>query len=495
MTADGVPTTSPPPQPQPSAGSPSGARQQEGLKRQLGQRQLTMMAIGGAIGVGLFLGSQVTIHQAGPGVIVTYVIGAVIAMVMAYALAEMAVVHPVSGSFGIYAERYLSRWSGFSVRVTYAVIQIVAIGAEVTAASLYFGFWFPNVPKWFWVALVSAGLVLINALQVGNFGEFEYWFALIKVVAILAFIAVGTLLITGLGPRPAVGLRNLTAYGGFLPHGWLGVWLALTLAITSYMGLEVIAVTAGEAKDPETSIPRAMRTIVFRLIVFYVVAISIMVMMTPWNQSGSKEITGSPFVSAFSGAGIPYAATIMNLVVITAALSSANANLYLTTRMLFSLSRGKYLPPWLGRVTGRGVPLTALGVSTAGMVAAILLAIYSPQGAFLKLYGTAVAGMFFVWIVILLTHLRFRKAVAPERIAKLPLKLPLHPFPSIAGIVVLFAIAVTTLFVEGMNYSIPAFLPFLVLMTAAYYWRIRRQGGREGLAEAKEEISSPMPDA
>ena len=175
-----------------------------------------------------------------------------------------------------------------------------------------------------------ARLVAINALQVGRFGEFEYWFALIKVSAIVAFIAIGAMLILGVGPRPALGLSNLVANGGFLPFGLKGVWLALTLAVTSYMGVEVIAVTAGEARDPERSIPRAMRTIVYRLIFFYVLAISAMLAMTPWNRVGSKTgINGSPFVSAFAGVGIPYAASIMNLVVITAALSSCNADLYL----------------------------------------------------------------------------------------------------------------------------------------------------------------------
>src|SRR5712691_1196793 len=270
------------------------------LRRRLTQRQLSMLAIGGAIGVGLFLGSSVTIRLAGPGVIVSYVLGAVIALIIAYSLVEMAVVHPVAGSFGVYAETYLSPWAGFTVRATYALIQIIAIGAEVTAVAIYFTFWFPSVPQWIWVLGVSIGLVALNTLQVARFGEFEYWFAFIKVLAILVFIVVGLGLILGLGPRPAVGLSNLTTHGSFLPYGWRGVWLALTLALTSYMGVEIIAVTAGEAERPEESIPRAMRTIVFRLILFYVLAIAIMLAMTPWNQTGSATISGSPFVRAFA---------------------------------------------------------------------------------------------------------------------------------------------------------------------------------------------------
>src|SRR5271156_4671508 len=241
-------------------------REVEGLQRRLSQRQLTMMAIGGAIGVGLFLGSSVTIRLAGPAVILSYLLGAGIALIMSYALAEMAVVHPVAGAFGVYAEKYLNPWAGFSVRATYGVAQIIAIGAEVTAAGIYISFWLPNVPQWIWVVLVSTALVALNSMRVNRLGEFEYWFAIIKVAAIVAFIMLGLSLIVGFGSRNAIGFSNLTPPGGFLPAGWKGVWLSLTITVTSYMGVEIIAVTAGEAQNPEVSIPHAMRSIVWRLI-------------------------------------------------------------------------------------------------------------------------------------------------------------------------------------------------------------------------------------
>jgi len=457
-------------------GAELAAETPENLQRRLTQRQLTMLALGGAIGVGLFLGSSITIRLAGPGVILTYLLGAVIAMIVAYAIAEMAVVHPVAGAFGVYAETYLNAWSGFAVRATYGLVQIIAIGAEVTAVAIYCGFWFPHVPQWIWVAAASLTLVAVNALQVGSFGEFEYWFAVIKVSAIVLFIAIGGILIAGLGPKPALGLSNLFAHGGFFPFGLKGVWLALTLVLTSYMGVEVIAVTAGEASNPAKSIPRAMRTIVYRLIGFYVLAMIAMLAMTPWNRVGSdRGVTGSPFVTAFSGVGIPYAASIMNLVVITAALSSCNADLYLTTRMLFSLSRSGYAPGWISRLSKNGVPHRALGLSTAGMVVAILLAIYAPSQAFLMLYGVAVAGMFFVWSVILLCHIRFRIALGPEARSKLPLKLAFTPFSNWLGIAALAGVTVSTFFVDGLQYAVPAFLPFLLAMSLVY-WRARRQG-------------------
>lgn len=470
--------------PETSEGLPSGTNdlpshngEAPELRRRLTQRQLSMLAIGGAIGVGLFLGSSVTIRLAGPGVIVSYLLGALVALIVSYSLVEMAVVHPVAGSFGVYAQTYLSSWAGFSVRTTYGLVQIIAIGAEVTAVGIYFAFWFPSVPQWIWVIAVSIGLVALNMQQVGRFGEFEYWFALIKVLAIVFFIVIGLGLILGLGRGPAMGLSNLTAHGGFFPNGWKGVWLALTLVLTSYMGVEIIAVTAGEAERPEASIPRSMRTIVYRLILFYVLAITIMVAMTPWNRTGpGTGITGSPFVSAFSAVGIPYVASIMNLVVITAALSSSNTDLYLTTRMLFSLSRSQHAPEWLGRLSESGVPRRALAVSTGGMAAAILLAIYAPAKAFLLLYGIAVAGMLFVWIVILATHLAFRRALGPDRVAHLPLHLRFFPYSTWLGIVALVGITASTFFVEGLQYSVPAFASLLLLISLAYL-RVRREKG------------------
>jgi amino acid transporter, AAT family len=449
---------------------------EEGLRRRLRPRQIAMMAIGSAIGVGLFLGSTVTIRLAGPAVILTYVIGAVIALIMGYALAEMAVVHPVAGSFGVFADRYLSPWSGFAVRATYAFVQILAIGAEVTAVAIYFTFWFPQVPPAVWIVAIAAALVAVNAVQVGLFGEVEYWFALVKVVAIVAFIAAGLAVVTGLGARPAVGFRNLLdGPGGFLPNGWRGVWLALTLVITSYMGIEGVAIMAGEAEQPETSIPRAMRTMVLRLILFYVVAIAVMLMMTPWRElaEGGGGLTGSPFVRAFTAIGIPYAAGAMNVVVISAAISSANSNLYATTRMLLSLARSGFAPDALATVGANGVPFRALAVASTGVCAAILLALFVPAKAFLALYGTAVAGMLFIWVVILITFLRFRRALPADQLSRLPIRMPAHRLAAWGAIAALVGIAMTSFFVDGLQYSVVTFVPFLLVMSIVY---ARRRG-------------------
>jgi L-asparagine transporter-like permease len=448
------------------------------LKRALTQRQLTMMTIGGAIGVGLFLGSSVTIRLAGPGVILAYLFCAVLALIVAYSIAEMAITHPVAGSFGVYARTYLNEWSGYAVRVTYAFVQILAIGAEVTAVAIYFSVWFAAVPQWVWVVGVSAGLIAVNGLSVKNLGEFEYWFAIIKVVTIVAFILVGLGLIVGLGPGRAIGFSNLTAHGGFVPNGIKGVWLAMSLVLTSYMGVEILGVTAGEASQPEKTIPRAMRTVTARLILFYVLSVTVMLAMTPWDRMGSG-LTGSPFVLAFARVGIPYAAGIMNLVVITAALSSANTNLYLTSRTLFSLSRDGYVPRALGGVGRNGVPYVALMISTAGMAAAILLAIFAPSKAFLLLYGVAVAGMFFVWMVILLAHISFRRAIGASRVAQLSIRLPFAPYAQFAALAALAGIVIGTFYVEGLQYSVASFALFL-LAISAFYWTLKRRGRSDG---------------
>jgi AAT family amino acid transporter len=463
------------------------------LKRVLTQRQLTMMTIGGAIGVGLFLGSSVTIRLAGPGVILSYLACAVVAVIVAYSIAEMAVTHPVAGSFGVYAQVYLNDWSGFAVRVTYLSIQILAIGAEVTAVAIYFAVWFPSVPQWVWVVGVSIGLVIINAMRVGNFGEFEYWFAIIKVVTIVAFILIGIGLILGLGPVRAVGFSNLTAHGGFLPNGLKGVWLAMSLALTSYMGVEILGVTAGEASQPEKTIPRAMRAVTVRLILFYVLSMIVMLALTPWDRMGGG-ITGSPFVLAFAKAGIPYAAGIMNLVVITAALSSANTNLYLNSRTLFSLSQDGYAPKALGGVGSNGVPYMALMVSTAGMGAAILLAVLAPSRAFLMLYGIAIAGMFFVYMVILCAHLSFRRVLGPARIAQLPIRLPFSPWAQIVALSALAAIVIGTFYVEGLQYSIAILALFLLAITA-FYRVLKRRNGGNGKHSSEQSSASPRSDS
>jgi amino acid transporter, AAT family len=294
---------------------------EQGLSRQLTQRQLGMMAIGSAIGTGLFLGSALSIRIAGPGVILSYIFASLVTMVLMGCLAEMAVAHPTAGSFGIYAELYLSRWAGFTIRYTYWVAVSISVGSEAVAAAIYTQWWFPNSPMWGWVVFYSAVLILVNALSVGAFGEFEYWFSMIKVSAIVVFILLGAAVIFGYHQDRPIGLQNFRAYGGFLPNGMRGVWFALVFVMFSFLGSEVIAVSAGEAKDPQRAVPRAMETMLARLIIFYVGAIAILVGVIPWTQvQPGHDITVSPFVRVFEIVHIPAAAHIVNFVVLRAAL-------------------------------------------------------------------------------------------------------------------------------------------------------------------------------
>jgi AAT family amino acid transporter len=445
------------------------AEREAGLKRQLSSRQISMIALGGAIGTGLFLGSAVSVHLAGPAVILSYAAGAVIALALMWALAEMTVVHPVAGSFGVHAELYLNPWAGFAMRYSYWLAQVVAIGSEMVAASIYCRFWFPQVPSWIWIAAFSISLIYMNARSVGSFGTFEYWFALIKVVTITAFLVLGGALLAGVGFQP-IGLRHFTAHGGFLPHGWAGVGLGVAMAIFSFLGIEIVAVTSGEATHPEVAVPRAMRWTLARLAIFYIGGMTILVAVMPWTEAG---LTQSPFVRVFESAGIPAAAMVMNFVVLTAALSSVNSNLYLTTRMLFSLARGGYAPRALGELSKNGVPLFALLASSVGMVAALLLDLRYAETAYLYMLGAAFFGGLFVWIMIFATHIAFRRRYAAGTGRVLPMRFaPPGPWSSLAGFAALLAVLLSTWWISGMRITLEAGLPWLAFVTLCYFvWK------------------------
>jgi L-asparagine transporter-like permease len=441
---------------------------------------MTMIAIGGAIGTGLFLGSGLAVREAGPGVILTYTLGACIALLLVGALAEMAVAHPAAGSFGVYAELYLSRWAGFAVRYTYWAAQSIALGGEATAVGIYCGWWWPQVPQWVWIVGFSAALLYVNARSVGAFGEFEYWFALIKVVAILMFIAFGAWQLAGMRTGGPSGSPHFTSEGGFLPLGAAGVWRALCFVIFSYIGSEIIAVTAGEARDPATAVPRAMRSMLGRLTLFYIGAITVLVGVVPWNRigAGGGGITASPFVTVFHLIGLPAATHAMNFVVVTAALSSMNTNLYLATRMIFSLARGGFAPEALGRVNARGAPVPALLVTAAGLAVATVVNLVSPDRAYVLLFGVALFGGLFVWLMVFLTHLRFRTAWERGGGARLPVRMIGYPYTSLLGAGLLVAILVTTWWVPGMRPTLGAGLPWLGVVTVAYWFWGQESGAK-----------------
>ena len=464
---------------------------EEGLARKLSTRQMTMIAIGGAIGTGLFLGSSLAVHTAGPAVIVSYFIGAVIALLLMGALSEMAVAHPTAGSFGVYAELYLNRWAGFAVRYTYWACQCIAIGGEATAVAIYCRWWFPQVQPWIWIVLFSLLLVIVNASEVGNFGNFEYWFAMIKVVAITAFIAFGAIVLLGLLPAAGhVGFRNFTLGGKFFATGPAGVWMAMCFVIFSYIGTEVVAVTAGEAQNPDVAVPRAMRSMLLRLILFYIGAMIVLIGVVPWTsiQPGA-DVTASPFVSVFRLMHIPAATHVMNFVVVTAALSSMNCDLYLSTRMMFSLARAGHAPSLFGRVTKRGVPLPALLISTTGLLIATAVAVVYPASAYVYLFGIALFGGLFVWMMIFITHLFFRRSWESAGMRRLPVRMIGYPWTSVLGAILVAAIIATTWWVPGMRPTILSGVPWLALVTVGYWVHSRMKQNR---SSKRTEISDSM---
>src|SRR5215469_14122131 len=445
---------------------------ESGLRRSLSKTQIVMIGLGGAIGTGLFMGSGLAIGYAGPAVILSYVLAGLVALVMVFSLSEMAVVHPTAGSFGTYAEAYLNPWAGFVVRYTYWIAQVIAIGGEAVAAGLYMGFWFPGVPVW--LSALGFCLVLLdfNSRSVNNFGTVESWFALIKVAAIVLFIILGAAKIFG-GGHAATAAHNLTGLpGGFFPKGLGGMWLAVIVGLFSFNGIEVIAVTSGAARNPQVAIPAALRSMLLRLFVFYVLAVTIIVSTTPWTATGVKVVSQSPFVSVFQHSGIAHAAGVMNFVVISAALSSMNTNIYLCSRMLFSLSRGHYAPPQLGRLSERGCPVAAVLVSGAGILVAAGISIFTPN-AYGYLLGVALFAAMLVWMFILASHLSFRRQHDPS---ELPVRMPLFPWMQYAGLLMLAAILITMGFDPNLYVSWLYGVPWMILISAAYFfWRARRR--------------------
>jgi amino acid transporter, AAT family len=447
-----------------------------------------MIGLGGAIGTGLFMGSGLAISYAGPAVVLSYAIASLAAVAIVFSLSEMAVVHPTAGSFGTYAEIYLNPWVGFIVRWSYWLAQVIAVGGEAIAAGVYMTYWFPGSPVWLWSVGFAFLLLYFNSRSVHNFGSIEYWFALIKVIAIVAFIILGTMLVLGIGMKP-VGTGNLTGLpGGFLPHGFGGVWMAVILGVLSFNGIEVIAVTSGETRNPVRDIPAALRSMALRLFLFYVFALLLVVTIVPWTETGAKVVTQSPFVRVFGYSGIRQAAGLMNFVVLSAALSSMNTNVYLCSRMLFSLSRANFAPRFLGTLSRNGTPTAAILVSGACILVAAGISKLTPM-AYNYLFGVALFDAMVVWIVILVSHFSFRRRYKPQ---ELPVRMPLFPLVQIVGLAILVALLVTMAFdreVWGISWIVG--VPWLALLSLFYFVRRRRMSDATRAPDLDPHKSAP----
>ncbi|MFB8269474.1 amino acid permease [Streptomyces sp. NPDC055955] len=388
----------------------------------LKQRHLTMLGLGGVIGAGLFVGSGAGIAVAGPGIVVSYLIAGTLAMCVMRMLGEMSAAMPASGSFSVHAERALGRWAGFSVGWLYWFLLVVVLAVEATGAAQIANGWAPGVPQWAWVLVFMLVFTGANLAAVKNFGEFEFWFAALKVFAIVAFLILGTLAVFGLLPAASdssgdpVGLTNLTGQGGFLPHGWQGVISGVLAVVFAFGGLEVVTIAAAESDDPVRAVSRAVRSAVFRILFFYVGSMLVIVTVLPWT---AQRAGISPYVTVLDAIGVPSAGQIMNIVVFVALLSALNANLYGSSRMVFSLAERGEAPRALLKVSGGGVPRRAVLASVAFGFVSVLLNLEWPESVFLYMLNSVGAVLLFVWALIAASQLRLRRLVereAPERL-------------------------------------------------------------------------------
>ncbi|MFB6620141.1 amino acid permease [Streptomyces sp. NPDC085524] len=433
-----------PPPPPPTSGLPP-----EPLSHSLKQRHLTMLGLGGVIGAGLFVGSGAGIGIAGPAIICSYLLAGVLAMLVMRALGEMSAAMPASGSFSVYAEKALGRWAGFSAGWLYWFLLVVVLAVEATGAAKIANGWVPSVDQWVWVLLFMVLFTVSNLAAVKNFGEFEFWFAALKVGAIVLFLVLGTLAIFGLLPAgpdfsgDPVGLANLTGQGGFFPTGIGGVVAGMLAVIFAFGGLEVVTIAAAESDDPARSVSRAVRSAVWRILFFYIGSMLVIVTLLPWD---SLEPGQSPYVAALDSIGIPAAGQIMNIVVFVALLSALNANLYGSSRMIFSLAEREEAPRSLLKVSGGGVPRRAVFASVAFGFLSVVLNLLWPDTIFLYMLNAVGAVLLFVWALIAVSQLKLRRRIERDMPERLTLPMWLFPYATWCALLGMAAVLVLMLF-------------------------------------------------
>ncbi|MEU3466763.1 amino acid permease [Streptomyces sp. NPDC006687] len=410
-------------------GEPGSAQPSDGLKAGLKNRHLSMIAIGGVIGAGLFVGSGGGIAKAGPAILISYLlVGAMVVFVMRM-LGEMAAASPNSGSFSAYADRALGRWAGFSIGWLYWFFWVVVLAVEATAGAKILEGWIPAVPQWAWALIVMVVLTATNLGSVASYGEFEFWFAGIKVVAIGAFVIVGLLAVFGVLPgsdNPGAGFAHLTDAGGFMPGGWGSVLTGVLMVVFSFMGSEIVTLAAGESEDPRRAVTKATNSVIWRIGVFYLGSIFVVLTLLPWNDKSIVE-KGS-YVAALDSIGIAHAGQIMNVIVLTAVLSCLNSGLYTASRMAFSLGERGDAPKVFAKTSKNGVPTIAILGSVVFGFIAVYFNYTSPDTVFNFLLNSSGAIALFVWLVICLTQLRMRGILMREAPEKVTVKMWLFPY-------------------------------------------------------------------
>ncbi|OEV05232.1 amino acid permease [Streptomyces nanshensis] len=454
-----------------------GPAEQDSLRAGLKNRHLSMIAIGGIIGAGLFVGSGAGIAKAGPGIIVSYVIAGLLVVLVMRMLGEMAAADPSSGSFSTYADRALGRWAGFTIGWLYWWFWVVVLAVEATAAATILTSWVPAVPQWTWALIVMVLLTATNLASVGSYGEFEFWFAGIKVVAITIFIVVAGLAVFGVLPGSDApgGVSNLTAHGGFLPHGPGAILSGMLLVVFSFMGSEIVTLAAGESAHPEKMVRRATNSVIWRIGTFYLGSIALVVMLVPWNSEAVVE--KGPYVATLDQLGIPHAGAIMDVIVVTAVLSCLNSGLYTASRMAFSLGRRGDAPASFSSVNKRGVPAVAIWCSVAFGFVAVVFNYTSPDTVFQFLLNSSGAVALFVWIVICFSQLRLRRVIERDMPERHTVRMWLFPYLTYATIaLMLFVIGYMFYDDEGREQMVMSVAVAAVVLVVGITLQRRRAG-------------------
>ncbi|MFV0435300.1 MAG: amino acid permease [Leucobacter sp.] len=448
------------------------------LHRGLTARHIRFMALGSAIGTGLFMGSSGAIQTAGPAVLLAYIIGGAAVFMVMRALGEMVVRHPVSGSFGQYASRYIHPFAGFLVGWSFAFEMFLVAVFDATAIGVYMRFWYPDVSQWVWVLAVVFFLAAINLVGVKVFGELEFWFSLIKVVAIIVLIVAGIAIILfgfGIAGHEEMGVKNLVDHGGFMPHGVWGLLASFTIVMFAFGGIEIIGITAGEAQNPKQVLPKAINSVPIRILLFYVLTLGVIMCIQPWN-----EITGesSPFVSIFESIGFQAAAAVFNVILITAALSAMNADVFGAGRMIHGLAEQGQAPKAFMRTTRNGVPIMTVIAMIVALLIGVVLNFFYPDQVLFLLGALATFATVLVWLVILVAHIRMKREIAREN--KLPSEFPVPLWPVASYLTVGFILFVVVM-VGIVPESRPALWVGLIwvgILVVCYFGLVRGHGRR-----------------
>ena len=454
------------------------------LRPGLSQRQLNMIAIGGVIGAGLFVGSGVVIKDAGPAAFLTYAVCGLLIILVMRMLGEMATANPSSGSFADYAAQALGGWAGFSVAWLYWYFWVIVVGFEAVAGGKVLNYWFP-APLWLSALCLMVLMTATNLFSVSSFGEFEFWFAGIKVATIVIFIVVGAAFVLGVLPGHHMDFSNLSSHGGFFPKGVGAVFAAIVVVIFSMVGAEVVTIAAAESRDPERAIQRATRSVVARIAIFFVGSVFLLVVILPWN---SVELGASPYVAALKHMGLPGADQVMNAVVLTAVLSCLNSGLYTASRMLFVLAARQEAPAQLIKLSGRGVPHIAILCSSTVGFGCVIMAWVAPRTVFLVLLNSSGAIILFVYWLIALSQIVLRRRTPPDKLRVKMWFFPVLSILTLAGItVVLVQMAFDHSARSQLWLSLLSWAVVVGLYFGAKWWRGRIDGRqRNPLAERAE---------